>query len=391
MAQAPAKRKFPSYESESLDWTGETYIELEAFSFTWTIKNYEFLSRSRVLESPIFYGGFKTKHGWKLLMYPKRHEYPGSKCGPYVCICLKLCNYGDQLSELEDTPITTHFQISILNSEGHPQVHAFQEKKVHEFSKVSGQEECGNKFMIRSEQLVDPNRGLIANDTVRILCQVWIPGEMKEKVTNCNWKPSDEQKSTPKDRHAVDFGKMFSKSIGTDVTVSTGVTSFKAHKAILSARSSVFDAMFSADMMERETATVKIDDFDKEVVKGMLDHLYTGETNVMADRAQELLQIAEKYNLEGLKEDCEYSIADKLNKDNVAEILALAHSHNAPILKSHAISFINWNKEELRKMKSFQDAVKAFALTGFLVYLYLSSTKRNKSGIESTLILIIIN
>ncbi|CAL8116487.1 unnamed protein product [Orchesella dallaii] len=364
MAQATAKRKFPSNGSGK-DWIGETELELESFSFTWTIKNYTFLSTTDILESPTFYGGSKTKHGWKLLMNPGVFSPP--------VIYLKLCSYGDQLSELK--AITAHFQVSILNAEGHPGIpEEFRPKQDHAFTKDDFVSQNISVFPSPLEQADRSILRFIVNDTLKILCQVWIPGEMKEKVTTCQWKPSDEQKPNPKDRLAIDLGKMFSKSIATDVTVSTGVTSFKAHKAILSAPSSVFAAMFNANMMEREMATVKIDDYDKEVVKGMLDHLYTGETTVMANRAQKLLQIAEKYNLEGLKEDCEYSIAHKLNKDNVAEILALAHTHNAPILKSHAISFINWNKEELRKMKSFQDAVKAFALSGLLVDLYLSST-----------------
>ncbi|CAL8116505.1 unnamed protein product [Orchesella dallaii] len=174
---------------------------------------------------------------------------------------------------------------------------------------------------------------------------------------------------------ARDLGKLFSQSIGTDCTIVVGKTNFKSHKFILSSRSSVFAAMFNANTIERETATVNIPDFDSEVVKGMLEYIYTGETAVMATRAQELLQIAEKYNLEGLKEDCEYAIWNSLSKENVAGVLVLAHNHNAPVLKSQAISFINWNKEELLKLKSFQDAVNAFAYTGLFADLYLGSKK----------------
>ncbi|ODM87114.1 Speckle-type POZ protein [Orchesella cincta] len=95
-------------------------------------------------------------------------------------------------------------------------------------------------------------------------------------------------------------------------------------------------------MIENETNTLVISDFDDVVVKGMLEYLYTGTTYCMAERAPELLQIAEKYNLEGLKENCEYAMAESLSHENAGMFLVLAHTHNAPHLKQRTVGFINW-------------------------------------------------
>lgn len=100
--------------------------------------------------------------------------------------------------------------------------------------------------------------------------------------------------------------------------------------------------MFSTNMVEKEQNTVEIQDFDDDVVKGMLEYLYTGETELMAERAPDLLQVAEKYDLGGLKEDCEYTMADNLSVDNAAEILVMAHLYNATTLKPRVIDYINW-------------------------------------------------
>lgn len=108
------------------------------------------------------------------------------------------------------------------------------------------------------------------------------------------------------------------------------------------ARSSVFAAMFSTNMMEKEFNAVDIPDFEDEVVKGMLQYLYTGETDLITERAPDLLQIAEKYDLAGLKEDCEYAMADHITVENAAEMLVMAHLYNASLLKSRAIDYINW-------------------------------------------------
>ncbi len=95
-------------------------------------------------------------------------------------------------------------------------------------------------------------------------------------------------------------------------------------------------------MVEKEFNTVEITDFDDEVVKGMLEYIYTGETELMSERAPDLLQAAEKYDLAGLKEDCEYAMAENLHVENAAEILVLAHLHNANLLKPRVIDYINW-------------------------------------------------
>ncbi|ODM88714.1 Speckle-type POZ protein B [Orchesella cincta] len=88
--------------------------------------------------------------------------------------------------------------------------------------------------------LLNPSN-LAVDDKVKILCKVWIYG-----------------------------------SIGTDVTISGSNTNFKAHKLILSARSTVFAAMFNSGMLENRSNFVEIADFEDDVVKGMLEHLYTG-------------------------------------------------------------------------------------------------------------------
>ncbi|CAL8116413.1 unnamed protein product [Orchesella dallaii] len=371
-------------------------VELDSFSFTWAINNYSFLNDLDQIDSPLFRGGPKTKHWWRLSVRPKK-EYDSVK---YFSLYLEFMEHGSWLDGIKSAPVRAHYKMSILNADGEPEVHAcklsiyclllsispyflssdllhffiVQNKAVQTFTKEKSA--WGLHRVITSADLVDPRRHLVVNDTVKIFCQVWVHGETKEKVAVHKGRLSEEQRTIIRKKQlANDFGKLFNQSIATDCTVSVGKNSFKSHKTILSARSPVFAAMFNANMIGRETANVNIPDFDNEVVKGMLEYLYTGETAVMASRAQELLQIAEKYNLEGLKEDCEYTIGNSLSKENVAGVLVLAHNHNAPILKCRAISFINWNKEELLKLKSFQDAVKAFAHTGLFADLYLGSKK----------------
>lgn len=241
---------------------------------------------------------------------------------------------------------------------------------VCEFKKLSV---WGYDKFILSTDLVSPSRRLVEEDCLKIHCRVWIEGDLKHKLLNggaARKNLSEEEKvKRRKEKLATDFSKLLKDSVMTDVAITTSSNTFMAHKAVLSgeyssscfsigfrkvfykmiialllfvARSSVFAAMFSTNMLEKEMNSVEIPDFDDDVVKAMLEYLYTGETELLAERPTDLLQVAEKYDLPGLKEDCEYTIADNLNIDNAAEVLVMAHIYNANVLKPRVIDYINW-------------------------------------------------
>lgn len=100
--------------------------------------------------------------------------------------------------------------------------------------------------------------------------------------------------------------------------------------------------MFHTNMIESTMNTVEIPDFDEDTVEGMLEFMYTGEVEglVSSERATELLQIAEKYDLPGLKSDCEHTLVESLAVENAANILLMAHLYNAIALKRKVMTFI---------------------------------------------------
>lgn len=98
--------------------------------------------------------------------------------------------------------------------------------------------------------------------------------------------------------------------------------------------------MLQTHMAETAFNTVKISDFDGEVVKGMLEYVYTARTEVMDERASDLLKIADKYDLQGLKDDCQHAISQNVNVNNAAETLVLADRYNALLLKQWVVNFI---------------------------------------------------
>jgi speckle-type POZ protein len=112
------------------------------------------------------------------------------------------------------------------------------------------------------------------------------------------------------------------------------------------ARSKVFAAMFSNKMLESSMNTVEIPDFDEEIVEGMLEYMYTGQVESLPEKAPDLLQIAEKYDLPGLKDECEHTMAENLSVETAAEVLLMAHLYSANVLKPKVIDFINRYRQD---------------------------------------------
>lgn len=140
----------------------------------------------------------------------------------------------------------------------------------------------------------------------------------------------------------TDFKKLFNNREFADMTFKlNNQRIIKAHKTILIARSSVFSAMFSHDMKEQFKSEVIISDISAEVFEGMLEYIYTDKVTNLDALASELLYAADKYALEGLKEQCGISLWKVINVNNAADILLLANRHNIPELLEYTQNFIH--------------------------------------------------
>ena len=86
----------------------------------------------------------------------------------------------------------------------------------------------------------------------------------------------------------------------TDFTLKTKTRSFRIHKLIFGARSSVFKAMFQSDMAEALAGEVTIEDLDENTVEEMIHFIYTGSLSGKQPDFQSLCQVARKYQLDSM-------------------------------------------------------------------------------------------
>jgi len=130
--------------------------------------------------------------------------------------------------------------------------------------------------------------------------------------------------------------------------------SFHCHKAILQARSDVFEAMFrfnDASGMKRRSRNlevVDITDADPDALEQMVHYIYSDNCTIEDENAQYLLALAEKYNLKGLKAMCKVFLRGNICHKNVADLHDIALLYNAQKLRRFIHSFVleNWNQIE---------------------------------------------
>ena len=151
------------------------------------------------------------------------------------------------------------------------------------------------------------------------------------------------------------LGSLLETATLSDVTLAVGNEKFKAHKAILSARSPVFRAMLKHDgFKEQQENFVRITDHDPKVVKEMLKFIYTGEAPELKEKAHDLFCIADKYQLERLKQLCEKQLWTDISVKNVVDTLLLAMTHDLVRLKRRCTRFIANHIAEVMKTKEWK-------------------------------------
>uniref|UniRef100_A0A0K2TV53 Speckletype POZ proteinlike [Cricetulus griseus] n=2 Tax=Lepeophtheirus salmonis TaxID=72036 RepID=A0A0K2TV53_LEPSM len=140
----------------------------------------------------------------------------------------------------------------------------------------------------------------------------------------------------------------FTRSELSDIQLKCGSITFHCHKIILACRSDVFSAMFShTDTKEARTNVVKIEDIDEETLEALLQFIYTDKIHDLNNFASSLLIAADKYNISRLKSLCEQKIAESIDVSNAADVLVLAHLHEADKLKTATLDFVCENMKSV--------------------------------------------
>ena len=201
------------------------------------------------------------------------------------------------------------------------------------------------------------------NESLTVICDIHIKGGEVNIISSGSstrvLSPGDsvEERGI---KFTEDMRNIFEAGKFTDVTIVCQKREFACHKAILSARSPVLEAMFSHNMKEKLDRKVEIQDMDADTCHQMVVFMYSGKVARLGEKAADLLVAAEKYDLKELKQMCEDNLCVNLNLENALDMLVLADIHGANNLRLLTLEFIGENGEKIVNQKGWREKVKLY-------------------------------
>lgn len=323
----------------NIDYWGITHIKVAKFSYRWTIQNYNFccLENQKFLQSLPFSTEAYNRLQWQLIWYPKGDEESDKG---FASLYLKL-----EATSNNHVPVRAQYEFSILNKIG---VEINMKKSMKSF-KV-GKNLWGFSNYIKQDIFDNETNDILVDGCLTIICKMCISLNDTTVLNEANAIQSKLSQRTLSN----DFASLFENNEFSDVKLNVSESTFSAHKVILAARSPVFLAMFKNDMKEKSENTVVIPDVNPAVMKEILRYIYTEKVENLYTMAKDIIPVADKYALEGLRTMCEKALAESFTVSNVTEILLLADVYNATFLKKEAMLFINLHSKDLIDKPEFK-------------------------------------
>ncbi|XP_030767544.1 actin-binding protein IPP isoform X2 [Sitophilus oryzae] len=125
-----------------------------------------------------------------------------------------------------------------------------------------------------------------------------------------------------------------------DIDIKIGNEVFSVHKAILTASSPYFHAMFTGGLCEKDQNCVELHGVFPKTFEFILEFMYTGTVVVDKNNVEDLVIAADMFEIIEIITKCSYFLIDQLHETNAIGIYLFARDHNILELKVSAIRYI---------------------------------------------------
>ncbi|XP_055840265.1 kelch-like protein 5 [Episyrphus balteatus] len=147
---------------------------------------------------------------------------------------------------------------------------------------------------------------------------------------------------------------LFEKGDLTDVCIiGSDEVRFNAHKNVLAVGSDFFAAMFASPLKESVTNEVRIQEVNGEILKSILEFIYTGTIELKSKSVPEILSAAHFFQMQSLIFECQEFMVQELDPSNCLGIALFAKQHDLKDLYETAFQFACTHFEEVSKMEEF--------------------------------------
>ncbi|XP_042903335.2 TD and POZ domain-containing protein 4 [Parasteatoda tepidariorum] len=264
----------------------------------------------------------------------------------------KICVH-IRIPEEQPLPRLHKLKISVLNKRG---TYLCLQNSIYEFQP--------SEFEISFEKnQLEYVTGSLYSCSFTLACTIYAPAEYKEMVCNSSFLENisgEELQQFLIQRRTLcdDLKCMYEDKKHSDVKLRSNNEIMQVHKCLLSARSSVFSAMFDHDMVENQTGIVDIFDVDNETLRALMEFLYTDTINITDyDQTLKLILVADKYEVNILKDECSKLLMSKLSPHNACEVISVAEMIHQKDLKYFALDYIKVNKKLILSLPDWTELV----------------------------------
>src|SRR5262249_37715235 len=118
-----------------------------------------------------------------------------------------------------------------------------------------------------------------------------------------------------------------------------------AHKAVLSSRCEYFARLWQGAWRDSSSALAPIDGLDADTYALLMRYVYGGDEQIVdSEDVLSVLEAADRFLMDELKEVCEHALELQLDTDNWPLLLTAAERCAAPRLKRAAMEYAaaNW-------------------------------------------------
>ncbi|XP_015126883.1 protein roadkill [Diachasma alloeum] len=317
------------------------------FKYSWPIKNYKkTVAKKTSIDSPTFdlnVNGIRSS--WSLsIRFWKGPE--GKRITNPVVLCLNMLSCS--IEEVEQAKI--RFQFAVFNANVNHWEYCQVSRTILELKTTSDIISLG----YRDLSIVD--RHYKRNGEVSVMVKI--------QIIQCEIE---------KNSLAQDMARLLKhpKSADTKLTCGGGTahTEIPVHASVIAARSDVLADMIAPvvqndnqpsshqgqrDAEKNETNmpyqyTLDLTDLSHELTEELLRYVYSDHVDNLDTLASQLLSVAERFRLKGLKELCERNLIETLTPENVASLLLMADEFNCDALKRAGLAYCEENAMNINK------------------------------------------
>jgi len=396
----------------------------------WKIENFDSLPdrKNRLTLSPKF---DLNGRWWRFMLWPggktDDHDHHAEEQNPItledadddneekhaptgqISLGFKLCDYTDGVEDDDpEAVIAIKYTLKILNQTGRRPDITVTDSDPH----MTAGDEIFFTTFAESARVQDEEKGFSVNSTVMVELDVRtifepVHGESSLTTHSCQRVPAptiiSDLTDLLRDERFHDAvitvvssngggsgnqSAASSKRSGSRTRAATAAIKeeeFHVHKAILSARSPYFRAMFNehSSFQESSTHKVRITDIEPAAFRVLLHFLYTDEctTQNISELGTHLLAASDKYGLDRLHKMCQAHMCKQLTVDSVCNQLLVATQHHAELLKTECLGFIARRADEVMDTEGYKNELRCHPDLVMEIMAYkLGNKKRKRSA-----------